>query len=146
MTEKYITQVSDEIEGRVTMKLSHELSRTESSILGALSKQCLLNALVWICFVAVPATSRNNDSENREPTGHRSLIDPYSEVEFSACCTSNLTYSDPAETSQSQAATTLKLLNFPNILACRCQNESLNRRTTENEIILRKENKPIRNL
>ena len=36
--DDYITQVSDEIEGRVTKKLSQEFSRTESRISGALSK------------------------------------------------------------------------------------------------------------
>ena len=35
---KYISQVSEEIERRVTRKLSKEFSRTESCILGALSK------------------------------------------------------------------------------------------------------------
>ena len=35
--EDYITQVSEEIEGRVTNKLSQEFSRTESRFLGALS-------------------------------------------------------------------------------------------------------------
>ena len=45
INEEYITQVSEEIEGRVTKKLSQELSRTESRILGALSKldEILLN-------------------------------------------------------------------------------------------------------
>ena len=38
ITEEYITQVSEEIEGRVTRKLSQEVSRIESRILGALSK------------------------------------------------------------------------------------------------------------
>ena len=33
---------------------------------------------------------RNNYSENREPTGDRSLNDPCPEVVFSACRTSNL--------------------------------------------------------
>ena len=36
--EEYIIQVSEEIEGRVTKKLSQEFSRKESRILGALSK------------------------------------------------------------------------------------------------------------
>ena len=36
--EEYITQVSEEIEGKVTKKLSQEFSRTESRILGALSR------------------------------------------------------------------------------------------------------------
>ena len=36
--EDYITQVSQEIEGRVTKKLSQEFSRTENRILEALSR------------------------------------------------------------------------------------------------------------
>ena len=36
--EEYITEVSEEIEGRVTKKLSQEFSMTESRILGALSR------------------------------------------------------------------------------------------------------------
>ena len=39
MAQEYISQVSEEIEGRVTKKLSKEVSRTESRILGALSKR-----------------------------------------------------------------------------------------------------------
>ena len=38
MAQEYISQVSEETEGRVTKKLSTELSRTESRILGTLSK------------------------------------------------------------------------------------------------------------
>ena len=37
MAQEYISQVSEEIEGRITKKLSEEFSRTESRILGALS-------------------------------------------------------------------------------------------------------------
>ena len=46
--EEYITQVSKEIEGRVTKKLSHEFSGTEFRILDALSKldEFLLNPQV----------------------------------------------------------------------------------------------------
>ena len=36
--EDYITQVSEEIVGRVTKKLSEEFSRTENRILGALAR------------------------------------------------------------------------------------------------------------
>ena len=36
--ENYITQVSEEIEGRVTKKLTQEFSKTESCPLGALSQ------------------------------------------------------------------------------------------------------------
>ena len=48
MPEKYITQVSEEIERRVAKKLSQEFSRTDSRILGALSKlnEFLLNTQV----------------------------------------------------------------------------------------------------
>ena len=35
--KKYITQVSEEIEGRVATKISQESSRTESRLLGSLS-------------------------------------------------------------------------------------------------------------
>ena len=36
--EEYITQVSEEIEGRVTKRLSKEFSRTENRVLGALAR------------------------------------------------------------------------------------------------------------
>ena len=103
MTEDHITQVSEEIEGRATMKMSHEFSRTESRILGALSKldEFLLKPQARTCSVAVPGTSRNNGSKNWVSTGDRSLNDKYTEVEFSVRQTSNLTDSDPEETSPS---------------------------------------------
>ena len=60
IAQEYIYQVSEEIEGRVTRKLSKEFSRTESRILGALSKldEFLLNPQVLTCSVAVAGTSR----------------------------------------------------------------------------------------
>ena len=66
MAQKYITQVSEEIEGRVTAKLSKEFSRTESCNLAVLSKldEFLLNPQIRTCSIAVPGTSRNNDFEN----------------------------------------------------------------------------------
>ena len=97
MVEEYITQVSEEIEGRETFwKLSQVFSRTESRILGALSEldEILLSPQVRTCSVAVPGTSRNNNSENREPTGDRSLDDPFPEMVFSACHTNNLNDSE----------------------------------------------------
>ena len=80
--QDYISQVSEKIEGRVTKKLSKKFSKTESRILGALSKldEGLLNPKVGTCSVAVAGSSRNNNSENRENTGDRSLDDPYPEV------------------------------------------------------------------
>ena len=85
-TQDYISRVSEEIEGRVTKKLSKEFSRTESRILGALSKvdEFLLNPQVRTCSVAVPATSRNNISEKRETTGDRSSDDPCPEKGYSS--------------------------------------------------------------
>ena len=78
MAQEYISQVSEEAEGRVTKKLSKEFSRTESRILGALSKfdGFLLNLQVRNCSVALPGTSRNNDSGNREPSGDHSPTIP----------------------------------------------------------------------
>ena len=48
LTQDYISQVAEVIEGRVTKKLSKEFSKTESRILGALSKldEFLLNPQV----------------------------------------------------------------------------------------------------
>ena len=85
LTQDYISQVSEEIEGRVTEKLSKEFSRSESRILGALSKldEFLLNPQVRTCSVAVPGTSRNNNSENRETTEDRPSDDPGPEVGYS---------------------------------------------------------------
>ena len=84
LTQDYISQDSEEIEGRATKKLSEEFSKTESRILGALSKldELLLNPKVWTCSVAVPGTSRNSNSENRETTGDRYSDDPYPEVGY----------------------------------------------------------------
>ena len=80
LTQDYISQVSEEIEGRVTKKLSKDFNKTESRILGALSKpdEFLLNPQVWTCSVFQGA-SRNANSESREFHGDRSSTDPYPE-------------------------------------------------------------------
>ena len=100
-TADYIAQVSEEIEGRVTTKLSQEFSRTESRILGALSKldDFLLNPQIRTFSGTTSETIRNTDVENQEPRGDRSQNDPHPEVEFSVCHASNLTDSEPDETS-----------------------------------------------
>ena len=84
LTHDYISQVSEEIEGRVTKKLSKEFNKMESRILGALSKldEFLLNPQVRTCSVAVQGTSRNTNSGNRETHGDRSSNDPYPEVGY----------------------------------------------------------------
>ena len=92
LAQEYISQVFEEIEGRVTKKLAKEFNRTVSRILGALSKfvEFLLNPQVRTCSVAFPRTSGNSNSENREPTGDRSLDDPCPEVRFSSHHSGNL--------------------------------------------------------
>ena len=99
ITEEYIAQVSEEIEGRVTKKLSQEFRRTESRIFGALSKLdgFLLNPQVWTISGTVPGTFRNTDVENQEPSGDRSQNDPHSEMEFCTRQTSNSADSDQEE-------------------------------------------------
>ena len=84
LTQDYISQVSEEKEGRVTKKLSKEFSKTESRILGALSKldEFLLNPQVRTCPVAVQGTSANANSENWETHGNRSSNDLYPEVGY----------------------------------------------------------------
>ena len=84
LTQDYISQVSEELEGRVTKKLSKEFSKTESRILGALSKldEFLLNPQVRNCSVAAHGTSRNSNSENRETHGDLCLNDPYPEMGY----------------------------------------------------------------
>ena len=85
IAQEYFSQFSEEVEGRVIKKLSKEINRTESRILGALSKldEFLMDPQVRTCSVAVSGTSRSNDSEDWEPTGDRSLGDPCPEVLFS---------------------------------------------------------------
>ena len=70
----------------MTKKLSKEFSRTESRILGALSKldEFLLNPLVRTCSVAVPGTTRKSDIGTREPYGDRSPNDPCPEAMLSS--------------------------------------------------------------
>ena len=82
INEEYNTQVSEEIEGRVTKKLSQEFGRSESRILGALSKlvKFLLNPQLRTHSGTVPGTFRNRNVENQEPNEDRSQDDPQPEV------------------------------------------------------------------
>ena len=79
--------------------MSQQFSRTESRILGALSKpdDFLLNPQVQACSGTVPATSLNSDLENWEPSGDRSQNSPHPEVEFSTRRASNSADSDQVE-------------------------------------------------
>ena len=86
LTKDYICQVHEEIVCRVTKKISKEFNRTESRILGALSKldEFLLNPQVRTCSVAVPGTSRSSNLENQGTNDDRPSDDPGPEVEFSS--------------------------------------------------------------
>ena len=82
INEEYITQVFEEIEGRVTKKLSQEYSRTESRILGALSKldEFLLNQQITTHSGTVPGTFRNTNVENQGTNEDDSQSDPHPEA------------------------------------------------------------------
>ena len=79
ITDEYITQVSEEIEGRITKKLSQEFSRRESRILGALSKldEFLLNPQTRKNSGTVLGTFRNTNVENQGTNEDDSESDPH---------------------------------------------------------------------
>ena len=86
INEEYITQVSEEIEGRVSKKLFQEFSRTEESrILGALSKldEFLLNQQIRTHSETVPGTFRNTNVENQGTNEDNSQSDPRPEARIS---------------------------------------------------------------
>ena len=80
--EDYITQVSEEIQGRVTKRLSQELSRTENCILGALARldDFLMNPLIQGHFGTAPETSRNIFSINQGANEDDSQSNPHPEA------------------------------------------------------------------
>ena len=77
--EHYITQVSEEIEGRVTKRLSKKLSRTENRILGALAclGDFLMNPLIQDYSGNAPETSRNAFGSNQGTKEDHSQSDPH---------------------------------------------------------------------
>ena len=81
INEEYITKVSEQIESRVTKKLSQEFSRTESRILGTLSKldEFLLNQQIRTHYGTVPETFRNTNVENQGTNEDDSQSDPHPE-------------------------------------------------------------------
>ena len=89
INEEYITQVSEEIEGRFSKKLSQEFSRTESRILGALSKldEFLLNQQIRTHSETVPGTFRNTNEENQGTNEDDSQSDPHPEAGIFRCQT-----------------------------------------------------------
>ena len=99
INEEYITQVSEEIEGRVTKKLSQEFSKTESRILGTLSKldEFLLNQQIRTHSGTVPGIFRNTNVENQGTNEDESQSDPHPEVGPSVCQSRHSIDSDTGE-------------------------------------------------
>ena len=77
--EDYITQVSEEIEGRVTKRLSKEFSRTENHILGALARldDFLMNPLLPGHSGTTPEPTRNTTRKNQRTNVDGSQNDPH---------------------------------------------------------------------
>ena len=82
INKEYITQLSEEIEGRVTKKLSQEYSRTESRILRALSilNEFLLNQQIRMHSGTVLETFRNTNVDNQGTNEDDSMSDPHPEA------------------------------------------------------------------
>ena len=80
--EDYITQVSEEIEGRVIYKLSQEFSMTENRILGALARldDFLMNPLIQGHSGTAPGTFRNSFVTNKGTNEDNSQSDPHPEA------------------------------------------------------------------
>ena len=80
--EEYITQLSEEIEGRVNKKLSQEFSRTEFRILGALSKldEFRLNPQIRTHSENVPGTIQDTNVGNQGTKEVDPQSDPHPEA------------------------------------------------------------------
>ena len=80
--EDSLTQVSEEIEGRVTKRLSQEFSRSENRILGAVARldDFLMNPLLQGRSGTIPETSRNVFSINQGTNEDDSQSDPHPEA------------------------------------------------------------------
>ena len=80
--EDYITQVSEEIEGRVTKRLSKEFSRTENRILGALARldDFLRNPLLPGHSGTTLEPNRNTSHNNQATNEDGSQNDPHPEA------------------------------------------------------------------
>ena len=87
INEEYIRQISEVSEGRFTKKLSQEFGRTESRILGALSKldEFLLNPQIRTHSRTSPGTFRKTNVESQEPNEDRSQDDAHPEAGRSVC-------------------------------------------------------------
>ena len=83
--EDSVTRVFEEIEGRVTKKLFNEFSRTESRILGALSRldEFLVKPLIQGHSGSAPETSRNALGTKQGTHEDDSQSDPHPEARIS---------------------------------------------------------------
>ena len=124
INEEYITQVSEEIEGRVTKKLSQEFSRTESRILGTLSKLdvFLLNQQIRTHSGTVPGTFRNTNVENQGTNEHESQSDPHPEVGPSVCQSRHSIDSDTGEAHDTMTGVIEQTTKGPHSLVSRSFN------------------------
>ena len=80
--EGFITKVFEEIEGRVTKKLSQDFSRTENRILGALSPldDFLMNPIIQGHSGTAPETSSSAYGSNQGTNEDDSQSDPHPEA------------------------------------------------------------------
>ena len=80
--EDYITQFSEEIEGRVTKKLTQDFSRTENRILGALARldEFPMKPLLPGHSGTTPETSRNALNTSQGTNEDDSQSDPHPEA------------------------------------------------------------------
>ena len=79
--------MSEQLEGRVTLRLSQGFNRKNSRTLSALSNlaEFLVNPQVRVQSGADPVTSRDMDLENQEPTQDRFQRGPQPEADASIC-------------------------------------------------------------
>ena len=82
--EDYITQVSEEMEGRVTKRLSKEFSRTENHNLGALARldDFLINPLLPGRSGTTPEPSRNALNKSQGTNENDAQNDPHPEADL----------------------------------------------------------------
>ena len=127
INEEYITQVSEEIEGRVTKKLSQEFSRTESRILGTLSKidEFLLNQQIRTHSGTVPGTFRNTNVENQGTNEDESQSDPHPEVGSSVCQSRYSIDSDTGEAHDTMTGVIEQTSKGPHISLFSLENKGL---------------------
>ena len=99
INEDYISQVYEEIEGRVAKKLSQEFSRTECRNLAALSNLDDFSLIPQLRthYGTVPGTSRNTKVQIQEPNEDPSQDDPHPEVEPTVYQSRHSNDSDPDE-------------------------------------------------